>query len=84
MFITELFKETSLTNEDPSVTNLIATESNEMSDIITAKEIANRVQRDPTARQEYFDYLAHLRSKHGKDYSTSVHQQATTFANHKD
>lgn len=48
-----------------------------MSDIITARQMAKSAARDPQARQKYFDYLAHLRTKHGKDYSTRVHQEAT-------
>jgi len=36
--------------------------------------------RNPQSRQKYFDYLTHLRNKHGKDYSTQIHQQATKLA----
>jgi hypothetical protein len=35
---------------------------------------------NPAARQEYFDYMTHLRGKHGKEYSTRVHQKATALA----
>ena len=48
-----------------------------VSDIITARQIAKQAARDPQARQKYFDYMAHLRAKHGKEYSTRVHQEAT-------
>ena len=61
-------------------TNMVA-ESNEMADVITARDYANKAIRDPNARQTYFDYLARLRSKHGKEYSTSVHQKATKLTN---
>lgn len=69
--------------EDMSVSNLIATEGNEMSDVVTAKGLAGQALRNQKARQEYFDYLAHLRSKHGKEYSTKIHQQATALSSHK-
>jgi hypothetical protein len=51
-----------------------------MSDVITARGLVNRALDNPTARQEYFDYMTHLRNKHGKEYSTRIHQKATSFA----
>ncbi len=53
------------------------TESSELSDIIQAKQLVQQALRDPGQRQEYFDFLKHLRSKYGKEYSTRVHQDAT-------
>jgi hypothetical protein len=60
--------------------NPAVNEDNEMSDVITARGLVNRALDNPTARQEYFDYMTHLRNKHGKEYSTRIHQQATSFA----
>jgi hypothetical protein len=60
--------------------NPVVNEDNEMSDVITARGLVNRALDNPTARQEYFDYMTHLRNKHGKEYSTRIHQQATSFA----
>jgi len=72
-------------NEDMSVSNLIATEAegNEMSDAITAKGLAAATARDPKARQEYFANLERLRKQHGKEYSTKIHQLATSLSSHK-
>ena len=61
--------------------NMVA-ESNEMADVITAREYANKAVKDPVARQNYFNYLAKLRAKHGKEYSTSVHKKATELSGH--
>jgi hypothetical protein len=61
--------------------NMVA-ESNEMADVITAREYANKALKDPVARQNYFDYLANLRAKHGKEYSTSVHKKAIELSSH--
>lgn len=96
MFLTEFFntpegdsyadiKATSATTQTKrphktNRTNMVA-ESNEMADVITARSYANKAIRDPNARQTYFDYLTHLRNKHGKEYSTAVHQKATKLAN---
>ena len=60
--------------------NPVVNEDNEMSDVITARGLVNRALDNPTARQEYFDYMTHLRNKHGKEYSTRIHQKATSFA----
>jgi hypothetical protein len=51
-----------------------------MPDVITARQLLTRARRDPNARQEYFNFLTHLRNKHGKDYSTQVHQEATKLS----
>lgn len=59
--------------------NMVA-EGNEMADIITARDYVNKALRDPASRQSYFDYLASLRAKHGKEYSTSIHQKVTKMA----
>lgn len=55
-------------------------EDTEVADVITAHGLVNRALSDPQARQEYFDYMTHLRNKHGKDYSTRIHQKATSLA----
>lgn len=60
--------------------NTVIKEDNEMSDVITARGLVNRALDNPAARQEYFDYMTHLRNKHGKEYSTRIHQQATALA----
>lgn len=60
--------------------NPVVNEDNEMSDVITARGLVNRALDNPAARQEYFDYMTHLRNKHGKEYSTRIHQKATSFA----
>lgn len=60
--------------------NPVVNEDNEMSDVITARGLVNRALDNSAARQEYFDYMTHLRNKHGKEYSTRIHQQATSFA----
>ena len=60
--------------------NPVIKEDNEMSDVITAHGLVNRALNDAEARQEYFDYMTHLRNKHGKEYSTRIHQKATALA----
>jgi hypothetical protein len=60
--------------------NPVVKEDTEMSDVITARGLVNRALDNPTARQEYFDYMTHLRNKHGKEYSTRIHQKATSLA----
>jgi hypothetical protein len=60
--------------------NPVVNEDNEMSDVITARSLVNRALDNPAARQEYFDYMTHLRNKHGKEYSIRIHQKATTLA----
>ena len=58
-------------------------ESEELSHIIQARQLVNQAVNNPEKRQNYFDYLAHLRSKHGKEYSTRIHQDATKLDNLK-
>lgn len=53
------------------------TEGAELSHIIQARQLVRQALRDSDQRQEYFDFLKHLRSKYGKEYSTRVHQDAT-------
>jgi len=60
--------------------NPVIKEDNEMSDVVTAHGLVGKSLHNPTARQEYFDYMTHLRNKHGKEYSTRVHQKATALA----
>jgi len=54
-------------------------ESEEMSHIIQARELVKKALKDTNKRHEYFDYIKYLRAKHGADYSTQIHQAATTF-----
>ena len=63
--------------EDFSVTNLVATESSEVSDIISARSLMLRAVKDSNERHRYFEFLKHLRTKHGADYSTDIHQKAS-------
>jgi hypothetical protein len=60
--------------------NPVVKEDTEMSDVVTARGLVNRALDNPVARQEYFDYMTHLRNKHGKEYSTRIHQKAITLA----
>ncbi len=60
--------------------NPVIKEDNEMSDVVTAHGLVNRALNDAEARQEYFDYMTYLRNKHGKEYSTRIHQKATALA----
>ena len=57
--------------------NRIIKEDNKMSDIVTAHGLLGNAIQNPRARQEYFNFMMHLRNKHGIEYSTRVHQQAT-------
>jgi hypothetical protein len=54
-------------------------EDNHMSDVVTARQLAKAAINNPQTRQKYFDFLKHLREKHGKEYSTQVHQHATNL-----
>jgi hypothetical protein len=72
--------------EDFAVTNLIATEEEHtsMSDIVTARELIGGATRDPqNEKHKYFEFLKHLRTKHGAEYSTRVHQKAAELARDK-
>jgi len=60
--------------------NPVVKEDSEMADVITARSLVNRALDNPAARQEYFDYMTHLRNKHGKEYSIRIHQKATALA----
>ena len=60
--------------------NPVIKEDNEMSDVVTAHGLVGRALHNPAARQEYFDYMTHLRNRHGKEYSTRIHQKATALA----
>lgn len=71
--------------EDFAVANLITTEDHaDMSDIITARELIGSAVRDPlNEKHKYFEFLKHLRTKHGAEYSTRVHQKAAELARNK-
>ena len=56
------------------------TEDASMSDIITAKDYIAHAISDPNRKYEYFEFLKSLRSRHGAEYSTHVHQQAAKLA----
>ena len=60
--------------------NPIIKEDNEVADVVTARGLVGKALDNPAARQEYFDYMTHLRGKHGKEYSTRIHQKATALA----
>ena len=71
--------------EDFAVANIVATEgTSELSDIITARELAGRAMRDAqNEKHKYFEFLKHIRTKHGHEYSTRVHQKAAKLARTK-
>lgn len=72
--------------EDFAVTNMVATEDEHasLSDIVTARELIGRAVRDPlNQKHKYFEFLKHLRTKHGAEYSTRVHQKAAELAREK-
>ena len=77
MLVNQLF-------EDFSTANLVQTNEADMADIVTAHGLIGRAAHNPTAKQEYFNFLKHLRTKHGSDYSTRVHQEAAKLAQAKD
>lgn len=56
------------------------TEDSHMSDVISARDLIIQAIQNPKLKYEYFDFLNHLRKKHGADYSTSIHQQAAKLA----
>ena len=67
--------------EDFNVANIVTNEDTELSDIITARELAGAAMRDPQNKKHmYFEFLKHLRTKHGHEYSTRVHQKAAKLA----
>ena len=53
------------------------TENAELSHMIQARQLVHQALTDPSQRQEYFDFLKHLRNKYGKEYTIRVHQDAT-------
>lgn len=55
-------------------------EDNSMSDVIQARGYINQAIRNPDSKHEYFNFLKSLRTKHGVEYSTHVHQQAAKLA----
>lgn len=71
--------------EDFAVANLVTTEDHaDMSDIVTARELIGSAVRDPlNEKHKYFEFLKHLRTKHGAEYSTRVHQKAAELARNK-
>lgn len=74
MFISDLFE-----NTDHSSTpqKSAMNESDEVSDIIQAREYINKAVHNPQFKYEYFDFLKHIRNKHGVKYSTYIHQKAS-------
>ena len=67
--------------EDFAVANIVTTEDTELSDIITARQLAGAAMRDPqNEKHKYFEFLKHIRTKHGSDYSTRVHQKAAKLS----
>ena len=68
--------------EDFAVANIVTNENTAtMSDIITARELMGKAVDDPkNEKHMYFEFLKHLRNKHGSDYSTKVHQHAAKLA----
>jgi hypothetical protein len=68
--------------EDWAVSNLVQTNemAEQMSDVISARELIGRAISNPINKHEYFKFLKYLRSKHGANYSTEVHQQAAKLA----
>ena len=55
-------------------------ESEELSHVIQARQLVNQAINDFSKRQEYFDFMRHIREKHGKEYSTRIHQHATKLS----
>lgn len=52
----------------------------QLSDIIAAKELIGNALRDTAEKHKYFNFLKYIRSKHGAEYSTQVHQKASQLA----
>jgi len=71
MLILELFNPTDEINE-------------QMSDIISAREFIGHALNNPDKKHDYFNFLKHLRDKHGADYSTLIHKEAGKLAKHKE
>lgn len=68
--------------EDFSVTNLVQTNemAEEMSDIVSARELIGQAMQDPDKRYQYIKFLKHLRDRHGPKYSTRIHKRAAKLA----
>jgi hypothetical protein len=70
--------------EDFAVANMVTTEDSEFSDIVTARELIGSATRDPqNEKHKYFEFLKYIRTKHGADYSTRIHQKAAELARTK-
>jgi hypothetical protein len=70
--------------EDFAVANVVTTEDSEYGDIITARELMGAAVSDPlNEKHKYFEFLKHIRTEHGADYSTRIHQKATKLARTK-
>lgn len=52
-------------------------ENSNMSDVLQARDLIIDAMRDSYKKDTYFDFLKFLRTKHGEQYSTEVHQQAS-------
>ena len=53
----------------------------ELSDIVTARELIGQAMRDAREfKHKYFEFLKHIREKHGEEYSTKIHQKAAKLA----
>ena len=71
--------------EDLADSNTVTNENATMSDIITARELMGKAVDDPrNEKHMYFEFLKHIRNKHGSKYSTKVHQHAAKLALAKD
>lgn len=52
----------------------------QLSDVIAARELIGNALRDTAEKHKYFNFLKYIRSKHGAEYSTQVHQKASQLA----
>ena len=68
--------------EDFNVANLVQTNemAEEMSDVVSARELIGQAKRDSDKRHQYLKFLKHLRDHHGREYSTRVHRTAVKLA----
>lgn len=51
-----------------------------MPDLLKAKELIVQALRDPSTREEYFNFLKSIRTSHSESYSTMIHQKASKLA----
>lgn len=73
MLLTEFFKDDFQLNLNEMTA--------ELSDIVTARELIGKARQDAGQfKHKYFEFLKHLRNKHGSDYSTRIHQKAAKLA----